>query len=275
MVADEYVDRNVLLAALPETTLAQWLPLLELVDLPVGFVVYESGVTLDYVYFPTSAIVSLMVILEDGASSEVAVVGREGIVGVSVFMGGSSMPQQAVVQSAGKGYRLRAKVMLDECHRVGPVLQLFLRYTLALAAQMTQLSVCNRHHLIDQQLCRLLLLRLDRAQDTTLHLTQESIANLLGVRRGGVTTAAVQLQTAGVIRYARGRVTVVDRHALEARCCECYDVVRREYDRLLPGPTKSGDDAPGWRQSIIDSSTVQLTKTSGDEARAPRIAAKA
>jgi len=271
MVADEDVNANGLLAALPKATLAQWLPLLELVDLPVGFVLYESGVAPGYVYFPTTAIVSLMVILEDGASSEVAVVGPEGIVGVSVFMGGSSMPQRAFVQSAGKAYRLSAQVMLDECHRGGPVLQLFLRYTLALAAQMTQLSVCNRHHLIDQQLSRLLLLRLDRVEDTTLHLTQESIANLLGVRRGGVTTAAVRLQTAGVIRYARGRLSVVDRHALEARCCECYDVVRREYDRLLP----ARDDAPRWRQSLDSSSIVHLTETSGDEARTPRIAAKA
>ncbi len=226
--------QNDLLAALPDAELARWLPMLEFVDLPLGHVLYESGVTLDHVYFPSTAIVSLLYVLENGASAEIAVVGKEGIVGISLFMGGGSTPNRAVVQSAGKGLRLGATAMQAEFNRSGPVLHLLLRYTQALITQMSQTAVCNRHHSLDQQLCRWLLLSLDRLQGDVLAMTQELIANMLGVRREGVTEAAVQLQAAGLIRYARGRITVLDRAGLEKRSCECYAVVKKEYDRLLP-----------------------------------------
>lgn len=201
--------------------------------MPLGQVLYESGATLDYVYFPLTSIVSLLYVMENGASAEIAVVGNEGIVGVSIFMGGESTPSRAVVQSAGPGCRLRASVMKSEFDKAGPVLHLLLRYTQALITQMAQTAVCNRHHSLDQQLCRWLLLSLDRLQGVELVMTQELIANMLGVRREGVTEGALKLQKAGLIKYSRGHITVLDRKGLEDRTCECYAVVKREYDRLL------------------------------------------
>jgi CRP-like cAMP-binding protein len=226
--------KNHLLAALPDAEAQRWLPLLEPVDLPLGEVLYESGITLSHVYFPTTAIVSLLYLMEDGASAEIAVVGNEGIVGISLFMGGESTSGRAVVQSAGKGFRLKAQLMIREFNRAGPVLHLLLRYTQALITQMSQTAVCNRHHSLDQQLCRWLLLSLDRLEGNQLVMTQELIANMLGVRREGVTEGALRLQQAGLIQYARGHITVLDRAALERRSCECYAVVKKEYDRLLP-----------------------------------------
>ena len=226
--------RNQLLAALPDAEWAQWLPQLEAVDLPLGKVLYESGSKLTHVYFPTTAIVSLLYVMEDGASAEIAVVGHEGIVGISLFMGGETTPSRAVVQSAGQGFRLNASLMLQEFNRAGPVLHLLLRYTQALITQMAQTAVCNRHHSLDQQLCRWLLLSLDRLHSKELVMTQELIANMLGVRREGVTEAAGHLQEAGLIQYRRGHITVLDRDRLEQRACECYAVVKKEYDRLLP-----------------------------------------
>jgi CRP-like cAMP-binding protein len=229
--------KNQLLAALPDPEWAKWQEHLEPVDMPLGQVIYESGVTLNHAYFPTTAIVSMLYVLENGASAEIAVVGNEGIVGISLFMGGGSTPSRGVVQSAGLGYRLRASFIKSEFDRSGPVLHLLLRYTQALITQMSQTAVCNRHHSLDQQLCRWLLLSLDRLQGMDLVMTQELIANMLGVRREGVTEGALKLQRAGLIRYARGHIKVLDRKGLEARTCECYDVVRREYDRLLPSKT--------------------------------------
>jgi len=226
--------KNQLLAALPDKEWQRWLPQLEPVDMPLGLVLYESGATLSHVYFPITAIVSLLYVMENGASAEIAVVGNEGIIGISLFMGGESTPSRAVVQSAGKGVRLKAQVVKEEFNRAGPVLHLLLRYTQALITQMAQTAVCNRHHSLDQQLCRWLLLSLDRLQDNELVMTQELIANMLGVRREGVTEAALKLQQDGLIRYARGRITVLDRPAIERRTCECYAVVHKEYQRLLP-----------------------------------------
>jgi CRP-like cAMP-binding protein len=231
--------QNQLLAALPEPEWQRWQRQLEPVELPLGQVLYESGATLEHVYFPTTAIVSLLYVMEDGASAEIAVVGNEGVVGVSLFMGGESTPSRAVVQSAGRGYRLKAPLMKDEFNRAGPVMHLLLRYTQALITQMAQTAVCNRHHSLDQQLCRWLLLSLDRLSGNELVMTQELIANMLGVRREGVTEAALKLQKTGVIRYARGRITVLDRAGLERRTCECYAVVKKEYDRLLPAALAS------------------------------------
>src|SRR5450432_3576628 len=225
---------NSLLAALPDPEWRRWLPQLEVVEMPLGEVLYESGGTLSHVYFPTTAIVSLLYVMENGASAEIAVVGNEGLVGVSLFMGGESTPSPAVVQSAGYGFRLKAQLMKDEFNRAGPVLHLLLRYTQALITQMSQTAVCNRHHSLDQQLCRWLLLSLDRLRANELVMTQELIANMLGVRREGVTEAAVKLQQAGLISYARGHISVLDRSGIEKRTCECYAVVKREYDRLLP-----------------------------------------
>ena len=225
--------KNHLLAALPDAEWQRWLPQLELVEMPLGQVLYESGSTLSHVYFPITAIVSLLYVMEDGASAEIAVVGNEGIVGIALFMGGESTPSRAVVQSAGQGLRLKAHAIKDEFSRA-PVLHLLLRYTQALFTQMAQTAVCNRHHSLDQQLCRWLLLSLDRLHGSELTMTQELIANMLGVRREGVTEAALKLQKAGLIRYARGRISVLDRPGLEKRSCECYAVVKKEYDRLLP-----------------------------------------
>ena len=229
--------KNHLLASLADDEWQRWLPLLEHVELPLGHVLHESGKTLSHVYFPTTAIVSLLYVLENGASAEIAVVGNEGLVGVSLFMGGGSTPSRAVVQSAGQGFRLKAKAMKDEFDRGGPVLHLLLRYTQALITQMAQTAVCNRHHSLDQQLCRWLLLSLDRLEGAELVMTQELIANMLGVRREGVTEGASKLQNAGLITYSRGRITVVDRPGLEQRTCECYLVVKKEYNRLLPAKT--------------------------------------
>ena len=225
---------NQLLAALPPPDWDRWLPQLERVSMPLGQVVYESGRTLSHVYFPTTAIVSLLYVMENGASAEIAVVGHEGVVGISLFMGGESTPSRAVVQSAGEGWRLRAAAIKEEFNRSHPVMHLLLRYTQALITQMAQTAVCNRHHSLDQQLCRWLLLSLDRLPGNELVMTQELIANMLGVRREGVTDAALKLQKLGLIRYARGHITVLDRPGLAARTCECYEVVKKEYDRLLP-----------------------------------------
>ena len=225
---------NNLLAALPPAEWERWLPQLEAVQMPLGKALYESGSRMTHVYFPTTSIVSLLYVMEDGASAEIAVVGREGIVGISLFMGGSSTPSRAVVQSAGMGYRLQASLMMQEFNRAGPVLHLLLRYTQALITQMAQTAACNRHHSLDQQLCRWLLLSLDRLNSNDLAMTQELIANMLGVRREGVTQAAGVLQDAGLISYRRGYITVLNRQGLEKRTCECYGVVKAEYDRLLP-----------------------------------------
>ena len=225
---------NRLLSALPEPALQQWAAHLEEVDMPLGQVLYESGGELSHVYFPATSVVALLYVLENGASAEFAVVGNEGIVGVSLFMGGNSTPSRAVVQSAGRGFRLPAKVLMKAFEQGGPVTHLLFRYTQALITQMAQTAVCNRHHSVDQQLCRWLLLSLDRLATNQLLMTQELIANMLGVRREGVSEAALALQKASLITYARGHITVIDRPALERRSCECYAVVKQEYDRLLP-----------------------------------------
>jgi len=226
--------QNHLLDALPAYDFDRIAAHLELVTLNLGDVLYEPGMQLRYVYFPTTAIVSLLYVMEDGASAEIAIVGNEGILGISLFMGGETTPSRAVVQSAGYGYRLRAQSLKEEFGRFGPFLRLLLRYTQALITQMAQTAVCNRHHSVDQQLCRWLLLSLDRLSSSELSMTQELIANMLGVRREGVTEAAGKLQQAGLIHYRRGRIVVLDRERLEARCCECYQVVKTEFDRLLP-----------------------------------------
>jgi CRP-like cAMP-binding protein len=239
-VAPITLDRraNLLLAAIPDSVWQRWLPDLEPVQLSLGQVLYESGVTLPHIYFPTTSIVSLLYVMENGASAEIAVAGFEGLVGIALFMGGESTPSRAVVQSAGTAYRLGSKIAKEEFYRNGEVLHLFLRYTQALITQMAQTAVCNRHHTLDQQLCRWLLLSLDRLPTPDLIMTQELISNMLGVRREGVTEAAMKLQNAGVIRYVRGHITVLDRGALESRTCECYSVVKKEYDRLVPGKTQ-------------------------------------
>ncbi len=225
---------NHLLAALPPAEWARWEPALEFVELKLGQVLYESGSTLEHVYFPVTAIVSLLYVMQNGASAEIAVVGNEGLVGISLFMGGESTPSRAVVQSAGLGFRLPAQIVKDEFSRAGPVMHVLLRYTQALITQMAQTAVCNRHHSLDQQLCRWLLLTLDRLKGNEIVMTQELIAKMLGVRREGVTEGAIKLQDAGLISYARGRISVLNRKGLEARTCECYAVVKKEYDRLLP-----------------------------------------
>ena len=226
--------KNRLLAALPDVEFNRWLSWLEWVDMPLGNVLYESGTTLSHIYFPTTSIVSLLYVMENGASAEIAVAGNEGLLGVSLFMGGGSTTSRAVVQNAGAGYRLKSDILKEEFERDGPVRHLLLRYTQALLTQMSQTAVCNRHHSLDRQLCRWLLVTLDRLSGNELVMTQELIANMLGVRREGVTEAAVKLQNAGLIRYARGRINVLDRPGLEKRSCECYAVVKKEYDRLLP-----------------------------------------
>jgi CRP-like cAMP-binding protein len=224
---------------LPPEEWARWHSQLEPVTMPLGQVLSESGVAMTHVYFPTTSIVSLLYVMEDGASAEIAVIGNEGLVGISLFMGGETTPSRCVVQSAGAGFRMRGQVLKDEFSRSGAVLHLLLRYTQALITQMAQTAACNRHHALDQQLCRWLLLSLDRLPANELVMTQELIANMLGVRREGVTEAALNLQRAGLIRYQRGHITVLDRPGLEQRTCECYSVVRREYDRLL-----AADPAP-------------------------------
>ena len=223
-----------MLAALPEAEYQALLPSLEALPMPLGMAVYESGAKQGYVYFPTTAIVSLLYVLADGASAEIAITGNEGLVGISLFMGGETTPSRAVVQSAGHGYRLKASILKKEFEGGGALQHLLLRFTQALITQMTQTAVCNRHHAVDQQLCRWLLLSLDRLPSNELVMTQELIANMLGVRREGVTEAAGKLQAAGLIHYTRGRITILDRPRLEAQVCECYKVVKKEYDRLLP-----------------------------------------
>jgi len=230
---------NRLLAALPETNYQALLPFLERVELPLGMALYESGGKQGHVYFPTTSIVSLLYVLENGASAEIAITGNEGLVGIALFMGGETTPSRAVVQSAGEGYRLKAAVLKEAFERDGQLQLLLLRFTQALITQMTQTAVCNRHHAVHQQLCRWLLLSLDRLPDNQLVMTQELIANMLGVRREGVTEAAGKLQAEGLIEYSRGKIMVVDREKLEARVCECYSVVKREYDRLLPSSRSS------------------------------------
>ena len=226
--------QNHLLDALPANDFARIEPHLELIPMKLGDVLYEPGAKLRYVYFPTTSIVSLLYVMKDGASAEIAIVGNEGILGISLFMGGETTPSRAVVQSAGYGFRLKSQLLKNEFGRFGPTLHLLLRYTQALITQMSQTAVCNRHHSVDQQLCRWLLLSLDRLASNELTMTQELIANMLGVRREGVTEAAGKLQDAGLIQYRRGKITVLDRPGLEARSCECYQVVKTEFDRLLP-----------------------------------------
>jgi CRP-like cAMP-binding protein len=226
-------DDNHLLAALPKLARERVFPVLELVELPLGNVLYESGDPMAHVYFPTDAIVSLLYVMEDGASAEIAVVGNEGLIGIALFMGGETTPSRAIVQSAGYAYRMKGQRLKEEFNRHGELQLLLLRYTQSLITQMAQTAVCNRHHSVDQQLCRWLLLSLDRLSSNTLTMTQELIANMLGVRREGVTEAAGKLQKLGVIRYSRGQITVLDRPKLEKLSCECYAVVKRESDRLL------------------------------------------
>ena len=229
--------QNYLLAVLPDPISRRLLPHLELVTLPLGMALYESGDPMEHVFFPTTAIVSLLYVMENGSSAEIAVVGNEGLVGIAVFMGGETMPNRAVVQSAGHAFRLKQQVLKREFNQAGPLQHLLLRYTLAMLTQMAQTAVCNRHHTVDQQLCRWLLLSLDRLPTNVLSMTQELIANMLGVRREGVTEAAGKLQGAGLISYSRGVITVLDRAGIEARVCECYEVVRKEFLRLLPNVT--------------------------------------
>ena len=225
---------NQLLAALPASEWRRWQPHLEHVPLPLGQVLYEPGATLSHVYFPTTAIVSLLYVMENGASAEIAVVGNEGLVGVSLFMGGESTPSRAVVQSAGEGFRLRSQLLKDEFNLAGPVLHLLLRYTQALITQMAQTAACNRHHSLSKQLCRWLLIEIDRTPSNEFQVTQQMIADMLGVRREGVTEAAGKLHDAGLIHHSRGCIKVLDRAGLEARACECYGIVKREFDRMLP-----------------------------------------
>jgi CRP-like cAMP-binding protein len=226
--------KNHLLAGLTPSALKRLKRKLEPVEIALGEVIYESSRPVPHVYFPTNSIVSLLYVLENGSSAEIAVVGNEGVVGVSIFMGGETTPSRAVVQSAGRAWRLPSAVMMAEFRRAGPMQHLMLRYTQALITQMAQTAVCNRHHTVDQQLCRWLLLSLDRLDSPHITMTQDLIANMLGVRREGVTEAAGKLQKAGVISYRRGHIQVLDRPKLESMSCECYAVVRRETDRLLP-----------------------------------------
>ena len=234
MCDEPFLNENHLLSVLPEAERTRLAPHLVPVDMPLGQVVYESGDHLRFVYFPTTSIVSLLYVMEDGASAEIAIVGNEGLIGIALFMGGETTPSRAIVQSAGAAFQLDAQVLKREFIRGGPVQRLLLRYTQALITQMAQTAVCNRHHSIDQQLCRWLLLSLDRLSSGDLRMTQELIANMLGVRREGVTAAAGKLQADGLIEYRRGHIKVLDRPGIEARVCECYAVVKSEYDRLLP-----------------------------------------
>jgi CRP-like cAMP-binding protein len=234
MASPHSPKQNHILAALPAEDYARLLPDLELVPMPLGWAVYESGGHMGYLYFPTTSLVSLLYVMEDGASAEIAITGNCGLVGISLFMGGESTPSRAVVQSAGNGYRLKASTLKREFAMGGHLQHLALRFTQALITQMAQTAVCNRHHALDQQLCRWLLLSLDRLPGDELVMTQELIANMLGVRREGVTEAAGKLQAAGLIHYSRGHIKVLDRARLEQRVCECYAVVKKEYDRLLP-----------------------------------------
>jgi CRP-like cAMP-binding protein len=234
MTGTSHPQQNHILDALPQPERERLFPHLKLVELPLGEVLYESGDTLRHIYFPTDAIISLLYVLEDGASAEIAVVGNDGAIGVALFMGGETTTNRAIVQSAGSAYMLAGTRLKEEFGRHGQMLHILLRYTQALITQMSQTAVCNRHHSVDQQLCRWLLLSLDRLSSAKLTMTQELIANMLGVRREGVTEAAGKLQKLGVISYQRGHITVLDRPRLEQLCCECYGVVKKETDRLLP-----------------------------------------
>jgi len=249
-------NHNHILAALLDAEFDRLSPHLELVPMLLGDVLYESGGKLQYVYFPTTAIVSLQYVLENGGSCEMAGVGNEGVVGVSLFMGGETTPSDAVVQTGGYGFRLKAAILMEEFNRAGPVMRLLLRYTQALITQMSQTAVCNRHHSVEQQLCRWLLLTLDRLYSSEFTITQELIASMLGVRREGVTEAAGKLQSYGYISYRRGHIKVLDRIGLEHDVCECYAVVKKEFARLLsdvrqrqnlpaPGNTSSGKASSG------------------------------
>lgn len=228
--------QNLLLGELPKEEFERLLPDLERIDLSLGDSLVESGEKMQHVYFPIDCLVSLLCSMEDGSSTEIALVGAEGVVGISLFMGGETTPSRAIMQSAGTAYRLRGRLMKDEFYRAGPFQKLLLCYTQALITQMAQTAVCNRHHSLDQQLCRWLLLSIDRLPTDELVMTHDLIANMLGVRRGGVTESAGKLQEAGLITYHRGHITIIDRKGLEARVCECYGVVKEEYDRLLPSP---------------------------------------
>lgn len=231
--------KNCILAALPAAEWARIQAHLELVPMPLGHVLYESGMPLQHVYFPTNCIVSLIYVMEDGHSAEIAIVGNEGMVGVALFMGGDTTPSRAIVQSSGHAYRVHSSTLKDEFHKAGPLQRLLLRYAQALITQMAQTAVCNRHHSVEQQLCRWLLLSLDRLDSNELVMTQELIANMLGVRREGVTESAGKLQQLGLIKYSRGRIKVMDRPGLERHACECYAVVKAEFDRLLPAGVAS------------------------------------
>ena len=232
-------QRNQLLAALSQQECDRIFPHLKLVPMPLGKVLYEPGDVLRHVYFPVDCIVSLLYVMEDGASAEISVVGNEGMIGIALFMGGETTPSRAIVQSSGHAFRLLGPLLKEEFHRSGEMQLLLLRYTQALITQMAQTAVCNRHHSVDQQLCRWLLLSLDRLEGDVLTMTQELIANMLGVRREGVTEAAGKLQKLKVIRYARGKITVLNRTKLESLCCECYAVVKRETDRLRAVPRET------------------------------------
>jgi CRP-like cAMP-binding protein len=230
---DNNPTQNHLLGALPAKDLARLKPHLEPIRMPLGEVMYEAGGQLKHIYFPTTSIVSLLYVMENGSSAEIAVVGNEGVLGISLFMGGETTPSRAVVRSEGQGYRLKSQLLKQEFNRAGPMMHLLLRYTQALITQMSQTAVCNRHHSVDQQLCRWLLLSMDRLSGNHLTMTQELIANMLGVRREGVTEAAGKLRDAGIIEYSRGHIKILDRDRLEGRACECYAVVKKEFDRLL------------------------------------------
>ena len=258
---------NRLLAMLPDAERARLLPHLEYVELPLGKVLHECGAGSPYVYFPTTAIVSLMHLLNDGASAEIAAIGCDGVVGFAQLMGGGSAASRAVVQCGGGGYRLKAHFITEEMGRAGPILNLLLRHTQALMTQTAQTAVCNRHHCLDQQLCRWLLLTLDRLPTNEITMTQELIASLLGVRREGVTAAAGRLQTAGLIRYRRGRIAVLDRVGLEQRACECYAVVRAEYERLLPAPSSASMTARIMNLRVATQSQRILRLSPGAEKR--------
>src|SRR5512140_195737 len=258
MRASQSPNQNHLLAALPTAEFERLAPHLEPVELLLGDVLYESGGLLQYVYFPTTAILSLHYVMENGASSEIAGVGNEGMLGISLFMGGNTTPSRAVVQTGGQGYRLPAQVMAQEFKRGGTTQQLLLRYTQALITQMSQTAACNRHHSLVQQLCRWLLLTLDRMPTNTLIMTQELVASMLGVRREGVTEAAGKLQQAGVISYRRGHITVLDRAGLESQVCECYDVVKREFARLLPDALQR-QDPPVQTQGARRETVVRMS----------------
>ena len=227
-------NQNSLFMSIPDKDWMRLFPFVESIELPLGMVLYERDVKMTHVYFPSTAIVSLLYSLENGSSAEIAIVGSEELVGISILMGGESTSSRAIVQSAGIGYRIKSAIILEEFYKAGPLMHLLLRYTQALITQMSQTAVCNRHHSLDKQLCRWLLLSLDRLSGKELVMTQELIANMLGVRREGVTEAASKLQNSGLIKYARGHITILDRRGLELRTCECYKVVKDEYDRLLP-----------------------------------------